>query len=136
MVFLVFQILQMIDDRQAVDIKGISEKSLVRHLKKLFVALSLKESGDRVFSLPKEVRPTLEVVGHLFRTSPEIETEQLDRSAQSDDSKPSQETESRQNTYDANVPLPANCDDDTGPRRRFVTIALSKLLISVITCWF
>ena len=38
----------MIDDGQAVDIKGISEKSLMKHLKKLFLSLNLEENGDRV----------------------------------------------------------------------------------------
>ncbi|KAJ8760807.1 hypothetical protein K2173_021845 [Erythroxylum novogranatense] len=62
------QLLQMIDDGQAVDIKGISEKSLIKHLKKLFVSLNLNESGDKVFLLPPRFRPTLEVVEPLIQT--------------------------------------------------------------------
>ncbi|XWS15403.1 hypothetical protein CRYUN_Cryun35bG0094300 [Craigia yunnanensis] len=46
------QLLQMIDDGQAVDIKGISEQSLNKHLKKLFLSLNLKENE------PKEQQPT------------------------------------------------------------------------------
>ncbi|KAJ8748281.1 hypothetical protein K2173_000853 [Erythroxylum novogranatense] len=61
------QLLQMIDDGQVVDIKGISEKSLIKHLKKLFVSLNLNESGDKVFLLPPRFRPTLEVVEPLIQ---------------------------------------------------------------------
>jgi hypothetical protein len=49
----------MIDDGQAVDIKGISERSLIKHLKRLFISLNLKENGDRVFLLRPKAGPTL-----------------------------------------------------------------------------
>lgn len=58
----------MIDDGQAVDIKGISERSLAKHLKKLFVSLKLKENGDRVFLLPSKASPTLDIVGPLIQS--------------------------------------------------------------------
>jgi len=58
----------MIDNGQAVDIKDISEKSLVKHLKKLFISLNLKENGDRVFLLPSKASPTLDVVGSLIQS--------------------------------------------------------------------
>jgi len=58
----------MIDNGQAVDIKDISEKSLVKHLKKLFISLNLKENGDRVFLLPSKASPTLDVVGPLIQS--------------------------------------------------------------------
>ncbi|XVF30005.1 hypothetical protein REPUB_Repub16aG0020000 [Reevesia pubescens] len=61
------QLLQMIDDGQAVDIKGISERSLSKHLKKLFFSLNLKENGDRVFIVSSNTRPTLDIVGHLIK---------------------------------------------------------------------
>ncbi|KAK1417660.1 hypothetical protein QVD17_26792 [Tagetes erecta] len=57
------QLLRMIDDGQAVDISGLSEKSLVKYLKKLFLSLNLNEKGNLVFLLPSGVPPTLEVVG-------------------------------------------------------------------------
>ncbi|KAL9245490.1 hypothetical protein vseg_019136 [Gypsophila vaccaria] len=60
------QLLHMIDDGQAVDIKGISEKALMKHLKKLFLSLNLKEKGDRVFLLRSKARPTLEVIGPML----------------------------------------------------------------------
>ncbi|PNY07607.1 DnaJ heat shock n-terminal domain-containing protein [Trifolium pratense] len=62
------QLLQMIDNGQAVDIKDISERSLVKHLKKLFISLNLKENGDRVFLLPSKASPTLDVVGPLIQS--------------------------------------------------------------------
>lgn len=67
----------MIDDGQAVDIKGLSERSLIKYLKKLFLSLNLKESGDRVFMLPSKVSPTLEVVGPMLRSNIEPKEEQL-----------------------------------------------------------
>lgn len=66
----------MIDDGQAVDIKGLSEKSLIKHLRSLFLSLNLKENGDRVFLLPSKVRPTLEVVGPTLRSYIEPKDEQ------------------------------------------------------------
>ncbi|KAL8234556.1 hypothetical protein R6Q59_020656 [Mikania micrantha] len=60
------QLLHMIDDGQAVDISGLSEKSLVNHLKKLFLSLNLNEKGNLVFLLPSGVSPTLEVVGSVL----------------------------------------------------------------------
>ncbi|XP_028782875.1 DNA ligase 1 [Neltuma alba] len=75
------QLLQMIDDGQAVDIKGISERLLMKRLKKLFLSLNLEENGDRVFLLPSKVRPTLEVVGPLIHAYIGSGKEQLDTSA-------------------------------------------------------
>lgn len=62
------QLLHMIDDGQAVDIKGLSEKSLIKQLRKLFVSLKLKEKGDNCFLLPSRARPTLEVVGAIIHS--------------------------------------------------------------------
>ncbi|KAJ0700374.1 putative DnaJ domain, Chaperone J-domain superfamily [Helianthus annuus] len=63
------QLLRMIDDGQAVDISGLSEKSLVKYLKKLFLSLNLNEKGNLVFLLPSGVPPTLEVVGSVISKS-------------------------------------------------------------------
>lgn len=57
------QLLKMIDDGQAVDISGLAERSLIKHLKKLFMSLNLKDKGGYVFLLPPRGRPTLEIVG-------------------------------------------------------------------------
>lgn len=118
------QLLQMIDNRQAVDIKGISERSLIKHLKKLFLSLSLKESGDNVFLLPSNVRPTLEVVGPLLNASTELKSEQLDCSAPLDDKNPAPAGEGRQemDDNDNNVACPE--DDAVGPRKRMIGPAM------------
>ncbi|XP_040998630.1 uncharacterized protein LOC121244568 [Juglans microcarpa x Juglans regia] len=73
-------LLQMVDDGQAVDIKGISERSLIKHIKRLFLSLRLKENGHRVFLLPSKARPTLEVVGPLIRACMEPKEQQADHS--------------------------------------------------------
>lgn len=70
----------MVDDGQAVDIKGISERSLIKHIKRLFLSLRLKENGHRVFLLPSKACPTLEVVGPLIRTHMEPKEQQVDHS--------------------------------------------------------
>ncbi|KAL9256787.1 GPALPP motifs-containing protein [Drosera capensis] len=104
------QLLHGIDNGQAVDIKGISEKLLVRHLKKLFVSLKLKENGDGVFLLRSNARPTLEIVGPLI--SPQVD-------------------EPRSVKHDINVEkvkendnLVAGTDEASGPRRRMIGPAM------------
>lgn len=101
----------MIDNGQAVDIKGISERSLIKHLKKLFLSLELKES-DGVFVLPSNVRPTLEVVGIMIPTSldtkppfGEMHSEQRDE-------------EYKQVVGDDNMTLPCPDDNVAGSSRR------------------
>ena len=106
----------MIDNGQAVDIKGISERSLIKHLKKLFLSLSLKENGDRVFLLPKNVRPTLEVLGPLLNSSVEVKDEQLNPSVPPNDTHPDLDIECKQVIDDNNVDCPK--DDAPGPTRR------------------
>ncbi|KAK4760648.1 hypothetical protein SAY87_005541 [Trapa incisa] len=59
----------------------MNERSLVKHLKKLFFALNLKENGG-VFLLPSDSRPVLEMVGpainaHLESISMEGDEELL-----------------------------------------------------------
>ncbi|XP_004299779.1 PREDICTED: uncharacterized protein LOC101310027 [Fragaria vesca subsp. vesca] len=111
------QLLQMIDSGQAVDIKGISERSLIKHLKKLFLSLELKES-DCVFVLPSNVRPTLEVVGIMIPTSldtkpplGEMHSEQRDE-------------EYKQVVGDDNMTLPCSDDNVAGPSRRIIGPAM------------
>ncbi|XXG65515.1 hypothetical protein AAC387_Pa05g3195 [Persea americana] len=60
------QLLQMIDDGQAVDTRGISNRDLVKLLKKLFLSLCLKQNDSGVFFLPPTARPTMEAVGSLI----------------------------------------------------------------------
>ncbi|KAK3025418.1 hypothetical protein RJ639_040844, partial [Escallonia herrerae] len=72
------QLLQMVDNGQAVDISGLSERSLVKHLRKLFLSLNLKENSDLVFLLPSNLPHTLEVIGPIIRPNVEPQKEQLD----------------------------------------------------------
>lgn len=66
----------MVDDGQAVNIKGISERSLIKHIRRLFLSLRLKEDGDRVFLLAEKACPTLEVVGPLIHSLMELKEQQ------------------------------------------------------------
>ncbi|KAK3037061.1 hypothetical protein RJ639_031778 [Escallonia herrerae] len=72
------QLLQMVDNGQAVDISGLSERSLVKHLRKLFLSLNLKENSGLVFLLPSNLPHTLEVIGPIIRPNVEPQKEQLD----------------------------------------------------------
>ncbi|CAN6972733.1 unnamed protein product [Brassica rapa subsp. trilocularis] len=114
------QLLKMIDDGQAVDIKGISEIALKKRLKKLFLSLKLKERGDRVFLLPPGASPSLDMVGHLIKAGEE----------QVDDSSPLNNTEAATSTVaggadkglaDENT---LGVDDVTGPKKRVIGPAM------------
>ncbi|XP_015579458.1 splicing factor, arginine/serine-rich 19 isoform X2 [Ricinus communis] len=111
------QLLEMIDDGQAVDIKGISERSLIKHLKKLFVSLNLKENGDRVFLLPSNHCPTLEVVGHLINSH--LEPKEQKRLNDVNSVPPA--VESKKLSDDNNdLPMASPGDDLSGPKRRMM----------------
>lgn len=107
------QLLQMVDGGQAVDIKGVSERSLMKHVKKLFISLGLKESGDRVFLLTSNARPSLEVVGPLIHAHIEPKEQQNDRSESANG-----DVECGQVMDESNVAGPCPEDDATAPRRR------------------
>ncbi|KAG0464090.1 hypothetical protein HPP92_019725 [Vanilla planifolia] len=62
----VSQLLQLIDSGQGVDIKQVSDKGLVRLLKKLFISLNLKRDEKGIFFLPTTRIHTLEVIGSTF----------------------------------------------------------------------
>ncbi|KAL5581995.1 hypothetical protein UlMin_014437 [Ulmus minor] len=117
------QLLEMIDNGQAVDIKGISERALIKHLKKLFLSLSLKETGDKVFLLPSNVPPTLEVVAPLLQSTIGHKQEKVDRTILLDESEthPASDVESRQVINDNNEACP---EDDVGPARRIIGPAM------------
>ncbi|KAL6010638.1 hypothetical protein ACLOJK_001075 [Asimina triloba] len=57
------QLLEMIDSGQAVDTRGMSDKTLVKILRKLFMSLNLKQKDNGVYLLSPKACPTLEVVG-------------------------------------------------------------------------
>ncbi|MCD9639548.1 hypothetical protein HAX54_024164 [Datura stramonium] len=141
------QLLQMIDDGQAVDIGGLSEKLLVKRLRKLFLSLNLKETGDHVFLLPSKAFPTLEMVGPLIRSQIQLRSQEFHQN--DEQSKPLDSGVGQENynanlrlpseeatghnanlnlpsdnvtTYNANLSLPA--EEDTGPKRRVIGPAM------------
>ncbi|KAK6775699.1 hypothetical protein RDI58_026700 [Solanum bulbocastanum] len=141
------QLLQMIDDGQAVDIRGLSEKLLVKRLRKLFLSLNLKETGDHVFLLPSKAFPTLETVGPLIRSQMLLQSQELhqnDEQSKPLDSGVGQEhcnanlslpnevasghnanlslPSDNATAYDANLSLPA--EEDTGPKKRVIGPAM------------
>uniref|UniRef100_A0A803M390 DUF3752 domain-containing protein n=1 Tax=Chenopodium quinoa TaxID=63459 RepID=A0A803M390_CHEQI len=105
----------MIDDGQAVDIKGISEKPLMKHLKKLFLSLNLKEKGDRVFLLRSRARPTLEIVGPVIASQSEVAEQKTE------DPLPSQPDEDvGKNTNDVPSVTIGPTFEGAAPRRRVI----------------
>ncbi|KAJ1424910.1 hypothetical protein SESBI_11304 [Sesbania bispinosa] len=116
------QLLQMIDDGQAVDIKGISERALMKHLKKLFLSLNLKENGDRVFLLPSKARPTLDVLGPLIHSYMHPMDEQADPSAAVPDTSVPIDKENENMVDDHITATPE--DQSSGPRRRVIGPAM------------
>lgn len=63
------QLLQMIDGGEGIDISGISDKPLVKRLKKLFRSLKLKESSNGAYLLPPKRVPTLDIIGPILSGS-------------------------------------------------------------------
>lgn len=116
-------LLQMIDDGQAVDIRGISEKSLSKHLRKLFLSLNLKESKDRVFLRRPKDRPTLDVIGTLIQTHMESKTQLPDESASVKHVQPEESEAKDRLAADDNLEMP-RIDDPPGPQRRVIGPAM------------
>uniref|UniRef100_A0A1J3GGC9 DnaJ-like protein subfamily C member 14 n=1 Tax=Noccaea caerulescens TaxID=107243 RepID=A0A1J3GGC9_NOCCA len=113
------QLLKMIDDGQAVDIKGISENALKKRLKKLFQSLKLKERGDRVFLLPPGASPSLDVVGHLIKGGEEeVEKHPLKNT---DTTNENGNDEKEKSLADENI---LGADDVAGPKRRVIGPAM------------
>ncbi|KAK2457781.1 hypothetical protein P8452_04524 [Trifolium repens] len=112
------QLLQMIDNGQAVDIKDISEKSLVKHLKKLFISLNLKENGDRVFLLPSKASPTLDVIGPLIQSYMHPANDRTEPSA----ALPETSAPAEQTVDDNSIEPPE--DHSVGPRKRVIGPAM------------
>ena len=109
----------MIDDGQAVDISGISERTLAKRLKKLFLSLNLEESQERVFLLPSNGHPTLEAIGPLIQTHMEQKKNQFDHSVTPDNkSSPPLNTETTQSSKENVSDLTHPDGEATGPKRR------------------
>ncbi|XP_042461706.1 uncharacterized protein LOC122045523 [Zingiber officinale] len=60
------QLLHMIDSGQGVDVGGISDKSLVKLLRRLFQSLNLKKNDYGVYLLRRKGIPTLDIVGPIL----------------------------------------------------------------------
>ncbi|KAF2536362.1 hypothetical protein F2Q68_00020748 [Brassica cretica] len=110
-------LLKMIDDGQAVDIKGISEIALKKRLKKLFLSLKLKERGDRVFLLPPGASPSLDMVAHLIKGVEEEVEKNLDDSA-------SLKNTEAATTVTGGAEKALGADDVTGPMKRVIGPAM------------
>ncbi|XP_027365342.1 uncharacterized protein LOC113872196 [Abrus precatorius] len=117
------QLLQMIDDGQAVDIKGISERSLVKHLNKLFLSLKLKQNGDRVFLLPSKARPTLDVVGPIIHSYMCLVNEQVHPSATVPETCSVPIDVGNEKIVDGHITETSE-DHSVGPRRRMIGPAM------------
>ncbi|KAH9323835.1 hypothetical protein KI387_018474, partial [Taxus chinensis] len=124
------QLLKMMDDGQAVDIQGISSKSLLKFLKKLFQSLNLKKTGKGVYVLPKGASPCLEAVGPLiecdFSIAPENQCKPKEEYLQKQQSD-LQEGESKDNdgndAIHVEVPEPA-ADSPLSTKRRVIGPAM------------
>ncbi|CAI9287155.1 unnamed protein product [Lactuca saligna] len=112
------QLLRMIDDGQAVDISGLSEKSLVKYLRKLFLSLKLNENGRLVFLLPSDVPPTLEVVGAVIRpkSGPQRPV--------SNDHEPNDDVYAEHKPADGDSNLPSAQEEIAAPRKRVIGPAM------------
>ncbi|CDP18712.1 unnamed protein product [Coffea canephora] len=106
----------MIDDGQAVDIRGLSEKTLVKHLRRLFLSRNLRETGDNIFLLKSEGYPTLEVLRPVIRGYGQSSKQQLDDCTLENELL-SVSPDGR-NGPDAN--MTKSSEDAIGPRRRVI----------------
>lgn len=128
----------MIDDGQAVDIKGISERPLMKHLKKLFLSLNLKENGDRVFLLPSKASPTLDLLGPLIHSYMHPLNDQADASAPPLPAEtcpvPTTEMGSEQRVDDHVTATPEDHSVGPGKRSSFVSNILLTIFSLVNYC--
>lgn len=106
----------MIDEGQAVDIRGLSERSLVKHLRRLFISLNLKENGDKIFLLPDKMGPTLDIVGPIILShiQPRKELEHPKPPEEANSVPPAPKMEPGTNIVDDRK------EDSVGPRRRYL----------------
>ncbi|KAL6987424.1 hypothetical protein U1Q18_013174 [Sarracenia purpurea var. burkii] len=114
------QLLQMIDDGQAVDISGLSERYLVKYLRKLFQLLNLKSNGEQVFLLPPAGRPTLEVVGPLIFSQMDSTPQQPDYSISPKDIHSEPSNAKRGQNVDDNAAIQCPNENAYAPRRRMI----------------
>lgn len=113
------QLLRMIDGGQAVDINGLSERSLIKHLKRLFLSLNLKENGNNVFLLPPNAAPTLDIVLPMIQSE-----DQSHRSASPKCGSAVAPGSNGEEKLDDSVPIACLQEDVPGPKRRVIGPAM------------
>lgn len=112
------QLLQMIDNGEGIDISGISDKPLVKRLKKLFRSLKLRESSNGAYLLPPKSVPTLDVVGSALVASGELaDNENKNPASPTRQEQPSSNFDV-QNKNDSTPEEPAKNDADEQPPKR------------------
>ncbi|XP_006644240.1 uncharacterized protein LOC102719711 [Oryza brachyantha] len=118
------QLLQMIDNGEGIDISGISDKPLVKCLRKLFRSLKLRENSNGAYLLPPKSLPTLDVVGSVLVASGEL----ADSQNKSPVSPTKQEQPSSfdvQNKNDITSDEPVKNDaEEQAPKRRVIGPAM------------
>uniref|UniRef100_A0A0E0MXC5 J domain-containing protein n=1 Tax=Oryza rufipogon TaxID=4529 RepID=A0A0E0MXC5_ORYRU len=119
------QLLQMIDNGEGIDISGISDKPLVKRLKKLFRSLKLRESSNGAYLLPPKSVPTLDVVGSALVASGELaDNENKNPASPTRQEQPSSNFDV-QNKNDSTPEEPAKNDaDEQPPKRRVIGPAM------------
>lgn len=121
----------MMDGGQAVDISGLSERTLVKELRRLFLSLNLKETGDHVFLLKSGGSPTLDVLGPIIRSHGQPQEQQVDQfSSEKGMQLGSPDERNGQLTYDANLSCPP--EDAFGPRRRCPDVPIFLSIIETL----
>ncbi|XP_039116047.1 uncharacterized protein LOC120251555 [Dioscorea cayenensis subsp. rotundata] len=111
------QLLEMLDNGQGVDLRGISEKSLVKLLKKLFQSLNVDQNEKGIFLLPPLSVPTLEVIGSTLRSylKPKDYNEFLNSGSQNEQAKVDDKE-----VVDVAVLVDGPKEKDSAPSRRRV----------------
>ncbi|KAF0916613.1 hypothetical protein E2562_007897 [Oryza meyeriana var. granulata] len=119
------QLLQMIDNGEGIDISGISDKPLVKRLKKLFRSLKLRESSNGAYLLPPKTVPTLDVVGSVLVASGELADNQNKNPVSPTRQEQPSSNFDVQNKNDNTPEEPAKIDaEEQPPKRRVIGPAM------------
>lgn len=121
------QLLQMIDSGEGIDISGISDKPLVKRLKKLFRSLRLKESASGAYLLPPKNVPTLGIVGSLLLESSRLSDNKSGKSVSPNREEPPQANFDVQNKDKDDIiseePIVIDVEEEP-PKRRIIGPAM------------
>ncbi|CAM8985516.1 unnamed protein product [Rhodiola kirilowii] len=124
------QLLRMIDDGQAVDISGLSERALIKILKRLFASLKLKENDVGVYLRPSNVIPTLDVVGPFLTGETRSKENQRGKSVSDKDSESDSGNASdsgKESGAGDSKPLPSP-DVASPPKRRYCLLRCCRMM--------